>query len=78
MSNQKEANNEKADFNESGIEKFPKPRTMPSQWDVSGLMPTKSGTQDKASGSEEIFEKFPKPRTMPIHWDTSVLNKKSQ
>jgi len=78
MSNQKKEHTDEKDFIDSGIEKFPEPRTMPTHWDISGLMPSKSASQDKAVESEEIFEKFPKPRTMPIHWDTTVLPKKSQ
>lgn len=61
---------------DSGIEKFPKPRTMPSHWDVSALTPSKEDSKIDPSDSSEIFEKFPKPRTMPMNWDTSEFKKK--
>lgn len=57
------------------FEKFPKPRTVPMNWDVSGLTTSKVSPQEDQTETEEIFEKFPKPRTMPINWDTSELHK---
>ncbi len=63
------------ELEDSGMEKFPVPRTMPSRWDVSELSPSKSESRRKPKDSSEIFEKFPKPRTMPMKWDTSELRK---
>ena len=75
MKKQDNSHQEVSNIEESVFEKFPKPRTMPSQWDISELSPSETESKDDQKESGEIFEKFPKPRTMPMQWDTSDLEK---
>jgi hypothetical protein len=69
MNYQKNTNPEEKKQLDSGFEKFPIPRTMPAQWDVSELTTSKTTSKTTPAEVPEIFEKFPVPRTMPGDWD---------
>ena len=49
-------------------EKFPQPRTFPSEWDMSGLMASSERGVDKEAAEEWKPESFPQPRTFPKGW----------
>jgi hypothetical protein len=58
---------------ENAFEKFPQPRTFPSQWEMSGMMAAEGPQQD--ADAEDRMETFPEPRTIPAKWDVSGLKK---
>jgi len=49
-------------------EKFPQPRTFPSQWNISGLMAVNGKDAANEDADEWKPEKFPQPRTIPHKW----------
>jgi len=69
MKNQNIINSEEKKILDSGFEKFPKPRTMPAQWDITELTTSKTKSKTMPAEVPEIFEKFPVPRTMPGNWE---------
>lgn len=69
MKDQKNSNSEEKIILDSGFEKFPEPRTMPAQWDISELTISKATSKTMPAQVPEIFEKFPVPRTMPGNWE---------
>jgi hypothetical protein len=63
------------DKSENPIESFPKPRTFPANWDMSGITKSKPSADSEEDQSEDQMESFPKPRTFPANWDMSELTK---
>ncbi|MBC8497290.1 MAG: hypothetical protein ISS57_19255 [Anaerolineales bacterium] len=49
-------------------EKFPEPRTFPSEWYMSGLMAASEKSAAKEEADEWKPEPFPQPRTFPKGW----------
>ena len=61
--------------NENPMESFPKPRTVPANWDVSAMKPAKKAARASNERAKMGMESFPEPRTIPDKWDTSDLSK---
>ncbi len=55
-------------------EKFPQPRTFPSEWHMPGLMPSNEGDAVEGAPDEWKPEKFPQPRTFPKNWHSDDRN----
>lgn len=66
-------NEKKKPPRENAFEKFPQPRTLPSQWDMPGMMAADTAPQD--ADVEDRMETFPEPRTIPSKWDVSGFKK---